>query len=88
MLIRAADSIQWLAVDELVIVYRPAGHYFADLNHSASELWRRLVEESSTTDMVCDHLVHTYGMHRDQAVSTVVSFIDQLAGQRLITVVE
>jgi len=69
--------------DEYVILSMEGGHYYT-LDPVASSIWELLNDHPASTEELTDILTDEYDVSREQCMTDVQSFIDEMASNKLI----
>ena len=77
------QTLDWLPVDDEVVVLDGERDLYLGTNSSGSVLWQVLVEGATRTELA-DVLVARFDIEHDRAVSDVQAFLEQLATAHLL----
>ena len=77
------QALDWLPVDDEVVVLDGERDLYLGTNSSGSVLWEELVEGATRTQLV-DLLVTRFSVERDRAAGDVEAFLEQLASAQLL----
>jgi hypothetical protein len=82
--IRLRDqALDWLPVDDEVVVLDGERDLYLGTNSSGSVLWEALAEGATRTQLV-DLLISRFSIERDRAAGDVEAFLEQLANAQLL----
>ena len=77
------EALDWLPVDDEVVVLDGERDLYLGTNTSGSVLWEALAEGATRTELV-DLLVASFDIERDRAASDGEAFLEQLASEALL----
>jgi hypothetical protein len=80
--IRNNKTISGRLHDEMVMMDMEQGKYFS-LNQSATAIWEKL-EKPLTIEELCDNLMETYNVGKEQCVTEVTEHIKEMVRMGLI----
>jgi hypothetical protein len=75
--------MQWRSVEGEIVALDLRASQYVGINASGSALWDMLAA-GTTEDALADHLVETYALDREVAITHVEAFLDQLREQSLL----
>lgn len=77
------EALDWLPVDDEVVVLDGQRDLYLGTNSSGSVLWEALAEGATRTQLV-DLLVTRFSIEQDRAAGDVEAFLEQLASAQLL----
>lgn len=77
------EALDWLPVDDEVVVLDGERDLYLGTNTSGSVLWEALSAGATRTQLV-DLLLDHYEVHRERAANDVAAFLAQLASDGLL----
>ncbi|MBN2862792.1 MAG: PqqD family protein [Bacteroidales bacterium] len=73
--------------DEIVLMSVEAGYYFT-LDPVASRIWELLSQHPLSIDELADQLIEEYNIEKEQCISDIECFVNDMSSKNLIEVVK